>query len=300
MLTVAFFGSGGAGSMVPLEAVSRCHRVIAVVSPAGTRSRFGRAIRSLVSRCGIGNRAVMSKWARIHDAPLYDAVSGRDPDLAECLKQLRPDVICVSGFPWILSDEILGTARRCALNVHSSLLPRHRGPNPLLWIYYHNDQRTGVTVHRMNQRADTGEILAQEAFDLPRGFAVDRLYARKAELGAKLLVQVLDTLETGEPKPVAQDERFATYAPRVSQGVRMVNFGEWDVERVWHFLSGLRSRRREPLWDAHQKKVRYHSVLGFTPGDCRYAVGELRPAPFGWNLYCRGGSIQLGDARHKG
>jgi len=255
-------------------------------------------VRSLMSRIGIGQGAAVSLWARNHDVPLFRAVSGRDCGLADRLNKLTPDVICVSAFPWLLSDEILGTARRSALNVHSSLLPRHRGPNPLLWIYYHGDRRTGVTVHRMNQRADAGEILAQEAFDLPRGFAVDRLYAKKAELGARLLVQVLNKLETGDDlKPKTQDERFLTYAPRVSQGTKMVNW-EWDVERVWHFLAGLCARRREPLRDAQQKEVRYHSVLSYTPGDCRCEAGELRPASFGWNLYCRGGSIQLGNASH--
>ena len=136
MLTVAFFGSGGEGSMVPLRAVSRDHQVIAVVRPASARSGLGRALRSLFSRFGIGQRAVMSRWARIHDVPLFDAVSGRDPELVDRLTRLAPDVICVSAFPWLLGGAILGLARQSALNLHSSLLPRHRGPNPLLWIYY--------------------------------------------------------------------------------------------------------------------------------------------------------------------
>src|SRR5215472_8925874 len=283
--------------MVPLEAVSRSHRVVAVVRPTQESSWLRGEVRSLVSRIGIGQGAAMSRWARNHSVPLFRATSGRDCELADRLKKLAPDVICVSAFPWLLSDEILGSARRAVLNVHSSLLPRHRGPNPLLWIYYHDDRRTGVSVHRMNQRPDAGEILAQEAFDLPRGFAVDRLYARKAELGAQLLVQVLNTLETGDLKPRTQDERFSTYAPRVSQGTKMVNW-EWDVERIWHFLAGLCSRRREPLQDAQQKEVRYHSVLSYTVGDTPCEAGELRAASFGWNVYCRGGSIQLGDAGH--
>ena len=159
VLTVAFFGSGGAGSMVPLEAVSRSHRVLAVVSPAHENDWLRREVRSLMSRIGIGQGAAMSRWARNHDVTLFRAASGRDFELSDRLKKLAPDVICVSAFPWLLGDEILGTARRSALNVHSSLLPRHRGPNPLLWIYYQDDRRTGVTVHRMNQRADAGESM---------------------------------------------------------------------------------------------------------------------------------------------
>jgi methionyl-tRNA formyltransferase len=299
VLTVAFFGSGGAGSMVPLDAVSKNHRVIAVVRPARARSGLGRFLRSLLSRSGISQRAVMAKWARTHDIPLLDAVSGRDPYLVDRLKRLAPDVICVSAFPWLLGGEILGIPRRSALNLHGSLLPRHRGPNPLFWIYYRDDKRTGVTVHHMNLRADAGDILAQESFDLPRGFAVDRLYSRNAELGGRLLVQVLGKLESGDLNPIVQEERLSSYAPRVPHGVGMVNFREWEVERVWHFLSGLLARRREPLRDARGKQVHYRSVLGYTPGDCRYEAGTLRSACFGWNLYCRGGSVQLGNARQE-
>jgi methionyl-tRNA formyltransferase len=281
--------------MVPLEIVSRSHQVIAVVRPSRARSWLGRTARSILSRTGIGMQAGMARWARIHDMPLLDATSGHDSELAKRLKRLAPDVICVSAFPWLLGGEILQTAGRAALNVHSSLLPRHRGPNPLLWIYYHSDRQTGVTVHSMNQRADAGAIYAQEAFHLPRGFPVDRLYARKALLGGELLLRVLDQLESEETKPTPQEESLSTYAPRVAHGKSLVNFSEWDAERIWHFLSGLCPRRREPLWDQQQREVRYKAVLGYKEDDCRKAVGLVESATFGWNLYCRGGSVQLGD-----
>jgi hypothetical protein len=75
----------------------------------------------------------------------------------------------------------------------------------------------------------------------------------------------------------------------------MVNFQEWQVERVWHFLSGLCPQFREPLMDTNQKAVRYESVLGYRPGDCAQAPGVVHRASHGWNLYCRGGSVQLTD-----
>lgn len=297
MLRIVFFGSSGDGSMVPLEAVSRAHRIIALVKPSRSQSWLRRMARAILWRTGIGTSAAMARWARIHDVPLLEATSGSDGELASQLKRLRPDVICVSAFPWLLGREILQTAGRAALNVHSSLLPRHRGPNPLLWVYYHNDRRTGVTVHNMNERADAGAIFAQEAFDLPRGFPVERLYARKALLGGELLLRVLDQLTSGEPKSTPQDETLATYAPRVPHRTKVVPFSEWDAERVWHFLRGLCGRRLEPLCDRYERQVRYKSVLGYTANDCGNTAGEVEATSFGWNVYCRVGSVQLGKSR---
>lgn len=281
--------------MIPLKAVARRHRVIAVVKPEPSRSLFRSKIRSALLRCGIGVQAEMTNWARKNNVPIMSGFSGRDPVLASRLRALAPDVICVSAFPWLLGDEILRNARKEALNVHPSLLPRHRGPNPLFWVYYHSDRRTGVTVHHMSEKADAGAILAQQSFDLPRGFPVDQLYRRNAELAARLLVQVLEEIETNSSSPIIQDELYATKAPQVARGTPMVEFTEWNVERVWHFLAGLCPRRREPLRDSAQREVRYEAVLGYTPGDCRFCAGTVQRASFGWNLHCLGGSVQLAD-----
>jgi methionyl-tRNA formyltransferase len=297
VLRIVFFGSSGDGSMVPLEAVSRAHRVIALVKPSRSQSWLRRTARSILWRTGMGTSAAMARWARIHDVPLLEATAGSDSELANELERLRPDVICVSAFPWLLGRDVLQTAGRAALNVHSSLLPRHRGANPLLWVYYHNDRRTGVTVHGMNERADAGAIFAQEAFDLPRGFPVDRLYAKKALLGGELLLRVLDQLASGEARSRPQEETLATYAPRVAHGTKLVRFSEWDAERVWHFLRGLCPRRLEPLCDRSERQVRYRSVLGYTTHDCDKAAGLIESTSFGWNLYCRDGSVQLGRSR---
>src|SRR5580704_560515 len=296
VLKLAFFGGGGEGSMIPLEAASKRHQVIAVVRPQRHRFWWRRLIGSFMSSSWTGWRDPISNWARVQRVPLLSAATGRDPNVAARLKRLAPDVICVSAFPWILGKEILGTARRAALNVHPSLLPRHRGPVPLFWIYFHDDRKTGVTVHQMNERADAGDILAQQTSDLPRGFPAVRLHALSAVRGAELLVGVLKKLETREIAPIKQDERLATYAPHVSPKRGMVNFQEWQVERVWHFLSGLCPQFREPLMDTNQKAVRYESVLGYRPGDCAQPPGVVHRASHGWNLYCRGGSVQLTDA----
>ena len=300
MLRVAVFGGGGEASTVALDAVSKRHEVVAVVRAAEKGSRLRRAIRSTLSRSGLIAGNPLASWAREHAVPLLEAASGGDRQVEATLKGLAPDVICASAFPWMVANAILKTAGVAAVNVHPSLLPRHRGPVPLFWIYYHDDRETGVTVHLMNEHADRGAIVAQEAFELPRGFAVDRLHATNANVGARLLLQVLENFEAGRAETSLQDEVLATNAPHVKQSVSMVNFAEWHVERVWHFLSGLCPRFREPLRDRQGRAVGYASVLGYEECAPEFSAGSVTRASHGWNLYCRNGRVQLGEAAASG
>src|ERR1700675_2925003 len=82
VLRIVFFGSGGEGSMVPLETISRSHQVIALVQPFRSRSWLRRIASSIKSRAGIGTQAAMAKWARIHDVPLLHTPSRCDSELA--------------------------------------------------------------------------------------------------------------------------------------------------------------------------------------------------------------------------
>lgn len=296
MLKIAFFGGDGEGTMVPLDAVSKTHRVAALVTPAHPPGLRG-SVKDIAARLNIRKEVGMANWARTHDVPLINATSGKDREVARRLSSLAPDVICVSAFPWILSDGILGAARLAAVNVHPSLLPRHRGPVPLFWIYYHNDRKTGVTVHRMNGRADAGHIVAQTSFELTRGLPVDQLHAVNAARGAELLARSLDRLEGNDVHPIEQDDSAATYAPRVKEGVPMVDFLSWDVERVWHFLAGLCPRYREPLTDDRGLDVRYESVLGYERCNGNGPAGAVQRCRDGWSLHCRGGIVRLGDRK---
>ena len=92
-----------------------------------------------------------------------------------------------------------------------------------------------------------------------------------ARCGASLLRSAVEALAGGRAPRVAQDERAATYAPRVRPGTPMVRFDEWDVERVWHFLAGLSPRFREPLIDRAGHPASYQAVIGFERGPLGHA-----------------------------
>jgi methionyl-tRNA formyltransferase len=278
------------------RAAASRHRIVGIVRPQPAASpRTARAsLRRLAARMLPGlSQDGLAAVAAAARAPIHTLASPDPGALAAIVRETRPDLICVAGFPWLLPRDVFDSAPLGAINVHGSLLPRHRGVLPLFWIYYHDDRMTGVTVHHIDDGADTGDILAQDSFPLERGLSVDLLNHANALHGAALLPDVLDGLEAGTVQGTPQDHGRATRAPR-PRGGPMVNFAQWDVERVWHFLAGLQSRYREPLRDAAGRNVTYTRVRGWQRTAHARAPGTVLVAREGeYDLFCREGIVHL-------
>ncbi|MFF2541689.1 methionyl-tRNA formyltransferase [Kitasatospora sp. NPDC058063] len=118
--------------------------------------------------------------------------------LARALAGYRPDLVVCSGFPWKLPAEVLRVPRLGVLNVHPSLLPRHRGPMPIHWAVRHGDPETGVTIHWMDESFDTGRILVQRGgVELPDDLDGDSVFAEIQALSRELLAEALDLAAAG-------------------------------------------------------------------------------------------------------
>jgi methionyl-tRNA formyltransferase len=264
-------------------------RVVAVALCRPTR----RGVRdTLLALPGLRGRSPFERYARELRIPVIAATGCNGAKVAERLRSLRPDLICIATFPRLIPQEITRLAPLGTINVHPSLLPRHRGPLPLFWTYHADDRATGITVHHASQTFDAGDIILQESFPLPRAYPHATLNEDIARRGASLLRSAAAALARGRAPRVAQDESAATYAPRVRAGTPMVRFDAWDVERVWHFLAGLSPRFREPLTDSAGRAVLYRAVTGFERGLCR-TPGSIETVGAGWRLHCRGGVVLL-------
>lgn len=125
----------------------------------------------------------------------------------------RPDLIVVSCFPWRLPSSLLGLPRLGCINVHPSLLPTGRGPEPVFWTLRRGERETGATIYLMDEELDTGPILAQEHLLVPPGIRAPDLERRLAALGGRLLVPVIAELAAGTARPGPQNPAAATPAP---------------------------------------------------------------------------------------
>ena len=149
--------------------------------------------------------------------PVYQPAKMRDGEALGILQELKPDLIAVAAYGKILPTDILNLPRLGCVNVHSSLLPRYRGAAPINWAILNGEDETGVTIMKMAEGMDTGDILAQAKTPIDINENAAQLFGRLAEIGAPLLVETVRAIEAGTVRPVPQDNDQATHAPMLSR-----------------------------------------------------------------------------------
>jgi folate-dependent phosphoribosylglycinamide formyltransferase PurN len=137
-------------------------------------------------------------------------------------RAMAPDLIVVAAFSQILRDPILAIPKLGCINVHPSLLPAYRGPNPFYWVLHNGELRTGVTVHYMSSGIDTGDIIAQSAFDVEPTDDEIALRDRSASVAAPLVVRVVEMLREGTAPRIPQQEERASYYSHPPRGASRV------------------------------------------------------------------------------
>jgi methionyl-tRNA formyltransferase len=127
-------------------------------------------------------------------------------EISEALVGCGADVAVVVAYGKLIPEGLLGIPRHGFVNLHPSLLPRHRGPSPIQWALVCGDRVTGVSTMQLDEGMDTGPILLQERVDIDDRETAELLAPRLAGIGAGLVVRTLDGLEDGSvtarPQPV--------------------------------------------------------------------------------------------------
>ena len=180
------------------------------------------------------------------------------PDLGELtdeVRALRPDLV-VSWF-WTkhIPPAIIATARLGAFNVHPSLLPRHRGADPIFWAIDSGDDVTGATAHRLDDRYDAGSIYAQREIRIDPSWNAWTLALRLDRLSLRVLRDMVSCFARGEvPTPTPQDETRATHAPAPSDDDLVVQWSD-GADRI-----ARRVRAASP-WPGMLTEIAEHPIL---------------------------------------
>lgn len=193
--------------------------------------------------------------ARESGLPLFQPERISRPESVERLRREAPDVLVVISYGQILKQDVLSIPRLGCVNVHGSLLPRHRGASPVQAAILAGDETTGVATMLMDEGLDSGPVLMERSTPVRPGETAGELHDRLADLGAALLVETLVDLGSGRARPRPQDSARATFCGLVRKEDGHIRWAESaiSIERMirayqpWPLACCLLPGRNGPL-----------------------------------------------------
>jgi methionyl-tRNA formyltransferase len=165
-----------------------------------------------------------------HHIPVMQPDRLKPPQVAEALAAWHVDVGVVAAYGRIIPEHLLTIPRLGMINVHASLLPAYRGAAPVHRAVMNGDTQTGVTIMRVIKELDAGPMLAKATRPIGPDETSDVVEEALAELGAKLLIDVLDRMAAGTAREEPQDDSRATYAPRLTKEEGLIDWSQRAVQ----------------------------------------------------------------------
>ena len=215
-MTLVFFGTSRFG-LPALEAIAQSPHALKAVVSTPDKPR-GRNLKEQVSP--------IKQWAMSRDVRCLDFSQDPSFQILSVLKKLNVDAFVVISFGVILKKEVLSLPRLMPLNVHASLLPKYRGAAPMQAALLNKDVETGVTVMRMVERLDAGEILLKKKISLGAEETIESLEKNLSILAAESILQALEALEKGRVILTPQNESEVSYTKKITKNDGKINWSE--------------------------------------------------------------------------
>ncbi|MGE3268684.1 MAG: methionyl-tRNA formyltransferase [Chloroflexota bacterium] len=221
----------------------------------------------------------VAAFARERGLPLFQPPSLKPPEAFARVREATPDVIVVAAYGLILRREVLELPRLGCVNLHASLLPRHRGAAPINAAILAGDAETGICLMQMEVGLDTGPVYARRSTPISPEDDTPILTERLAQIGRDLLVETLPRLAAGEITPEPQDDALATYAPKIQREDARL---DWSLPAL-DLWRRVRAYRGWPdaftTWQGKGLKVLAARPLTPQPPLPHHTNGEAPPLP---------------------
>jgi methionyl-tRNA formyltransferase len=235
-----------------LEALARDHTILAVFTQPDKPAGRGQQLTAVP----------VKHWAVAHNVPVHQPKSFRkDPAAIEVLCDLKPDVIVVAAYGLILPQAVLDVPPLGCLNVHGSILPRHRGAAPITSAILAGDAETGITIMKMDAGLDTGPMLSMAREAIRSDDTTASLSERLALSGAQLMADTLPKYLSGEIVPQPQPEDGATYSPKIDKANAQIDWSKPAVEIERMVRAYIPWPGTFTFWDGQMMKVLKAQVI---------------------------------------
>jgi methionyl-tRNA formyltransferase len=190
------------------------HRVVGVVTQPDRPRGRGQKVTD----------APVKMTAVQHGLPVYQPARLRDPEVAGTLGDWAPDLGVVAAYGKIIPEEMLNLPRLGMINVHGSLLPKYRGAAPVHRAVMAGDTETGITIMRMVKALDAGGMFAKATRPIDPNETSDIVERDLADIGAALLLRVIDDIIAGVAVEEPQDDSLSTYASKITKDEGLIDW----------------------------------------------------------------------------
>lgn len=191
----------------------------------------------------VGRKKVMTDppvavAAKLLGLEVYQPETMQTDEALQKVRDIEPDLIITAAFGQLLPEGVLEVPRYGALNVHASLLPKHRGGAPIHRAIMNGDSHTGVTIMYMAKKLDAGDIISSERIEIKDEDDTGILFHKLSHVGASLLMKTLPSVISGENERTEQDHDAATFSPNISKSDEIIDFNQ-DARDVFNTIRGL-------------------------------------------------------------
>ncbi len=205
----------------------RGDEILGVICPPDKPNKRGKKIEY----------SFLKKFCLSENINIYQFNSIRN-DGVEVLKTLKPDLMIIISYGQIISKDIIDIPKYKIINIHPSLLPKYRGPSPIISSIINGDYETGVTIMKINEKLDAGEILMQQAVKIEKEETGGELSKKLFEIGSELIIQVMDLIENGKVIEQLQNDADATYTKIIKKEDCFIDFNK-SAEEIHNFIRAL-------------------------------------------------------------
>ena len=227
-LNIVFMGTPEF-SVPPLEALIKNHfNVLQVYTQPPKKSKRGQKI----------NPSPIENFCKQNNINFKNPKNLNSKEEFYNLKKLSPDIVIVVAYGQIISKSFLDIANFGFINIHASLLPKWRGAAPIQRAIMNNDQKIGVCVMKIEEKLDSGPILASKELELDKNATHGEIEKKLSIIGSNLLIESLKKIKEDNFKFIEQNHSEATYAKKINKNETKINW-KLDANKVLAHIHGL-------------------------------------------------------------
>ena len=213
-MRIIFAGTPGFAAASLNALIMSRHHILTVLTQPDRPSGRGRKL----------SYSAVKQLAKENQINVIQPTTLKDNDTQALLKSLNADVMVVVAYGLLLPEKVLAIPKHGCLNIHASLLPRWRGAAPIQRAIEAGDTQTGISIMQMDAGLDTGDVIKMQSLPIDDADTSSSLHAKLAGLGARLIVETLDEMESGKITPRSQDEAGACYASKLTREESLIDW----------------------------------------------------------------------------